>query len=260
MSKQRMSDLEHYISTALKLAADATETAHQTWSQDLLVDYKADGSALTQADLNIEIRWREAIRKNYPSHGILGEEFGTETGDSAFTWVLDPIDGTRAFGAGLLNYASLISLCRDGTPILGLIALPMPGLLFWAAEGHGTHFEGRRVHTSGRQELDHSVIHLANPESFGSESLSLYDQLKTKGKQRVYDAGSPAYGALSRGLIDLSLNGDDLDAFDICALCPIVQEAGGVISDLNGKPLSILSKGAIVASASPALHQHVLSL
>lgn len=255
-----MSELELYIATALKLAADATETAHQTWSQDLLVDYKADGSALTQADLNIETRWREAIRQKYPSHGILGEEFGTDSGHSAFTWVLDPIDGTRAFGAGLLNYASLISLCRDGEPIIGFIALPMPGLLFWAAEGHGTHFEGRRVQTSGRQNLDHSIIHLANPESFGPDTGHLYDQLKSMGKQRVYDGGSPAYGALSRGLIDVSLNGDDLDAFDICALCPIVQEAGGVITDFSGNPLSILSQGAIVATASPALHQHVLSL
>jgi histidinol phosphatase-like enzyme (inositol monophosphatase family) len=255
-----MSELELYIDTALKLAADATEKAFKTWSKDLLVTYKRDGSALTQADLDIETRWRDAIRQKYPSHGILGEEFGSDAGDSAFTWVLDPIDGTRAFGAGLLNYASLISLCRDGTPILGLIALPMPGLLFWAAEGHGTHFDGRRVHTSGRQDIDHSIIHLANPESFESKSQRLYTQLNFEGKQRVYDAGSPAYGALSRGLIDISLNGDDLDAFDICALSPIVQEAGGVITDLSGKPLSILSKGAIVATASPALHQQVLTL
>lgn len=112
-----MSDLDCLMITALSLADLAAEISADAWRADLSISYKTDGSSLTQADLLIEARWREEIKRQFPSHGILGEEYGSETGSSAFTWVLDPIDGTRQFGTGLLNYASLISLCRDMLPV-----------------------------------------------------------------------------------------------------------------------------------------------
>jgi len=157
-----------------------------------------------------------------------------------------------------LSYASLISLCRDGLPILGIIDLPLPTVRYVAAEGRGTVFVGRTVTTSGRSDLATSVIGLANPDSFNKNSVVGYNNLRAKGRLRVFDGGSPAYGALSRGLIDVCVNGDDLEAFDICALCPVVQEAGGVISDWKGQVLTMESSGAIVASASQDLHAAVL--
>lgn len=253
-----MTELDRLMATALNLADAAGELSAQAWRGDLAVSYKADGSSLTETDLSIEALWRERIRQQYPSHGILGEEYGSETGRSAFTWVLDPIDGTRQFGAGLLNFASLISVCRDGLPVLGIIDLPMPDARYVAAEGKGTTFRGRLVRSSGQQELAEAVISLANPDSFKGQSAAGYSHLRSSGRVRVFDGGAAAYGALSRGLIDICLNGDDLDAYDICALCPVVQEAGGTISDWRGRPLSVASSGAIVACASPSLHAAVL--
>ncbi|WP_186400172.1 inositol monophosphatase family protein [Stappia sp. P2PMeth1] len=253
-----MHELDHILAAALNLAESAAGLSAQAWHSDLAVTYKSDGSSLTEADLSIETMWRERIRQQFPSHGILGEEYGFETGRSAFTWVLDPIDGTRQFGTGLLNFASLISVCRDESPVLGIIDMPVPGARYVAAEGKGTVFSGRLVRSSGRRELDEAVISLANPDSFRGDSASGYRQLLSTGRLRVFDGGAPAYGALSRGLIDICLNGDDLDAYDICALCPVVQEAGGVISDWKGRPLSLTSSGAIVACASPELHSVVL--
>lgn len=255
-----MTDLDTFITTALTLADMTAGVAASVWGSDMAVRYKDDGSTLTDADLSVETRWREEIRRHYPSHGILGEEYGTDSGDSAYTWVLDPIDGTRQFGAGLLNYTSLIGLCRDGVPVLGVMDLPVPNARFVAAEGQGTRFGDRLVTTSGQTELAASVVSISNPESFQKpSSVRAMHTLRESGRVRLYDGGSPAYGALARGLIDVCLNGDDLDAFDICALCPIVQEAGGAITDLEGGVLSLESSGAILATASAALHGRVLN-
>lgn len=253
-----MSEIDTLLEAALNLADATCDLSMKAWSGEIAVSYKPDGSSLTPADLSIEARWREAIRQQFPSHGILGEEYGADTGSSAFTWVLDPIDGTRQYGAGLLNFASLISLCRDGQPVLGIIDLPIPTARFVAAEGQGTMFAGRPVRSSGQRDLAKSVISLANPDSFQEASAAGYQNLRSIGAVNVFDGGALAYGALSRGLIDICLNGDDLDAYDICALCPVVQEAGGTISDWIGRPLTLASSGAVVASASKDLHEAVL--
>jgi len=255
-----MSELNEILAAAVGLAEACSQCASEAWRSDLAVTYKPDGSSLTEADLSIEAMWRERIGNLFPSHGILGEEYGLETGRSAFTWVLDPIDGTRQFGTGLLNFASLISVCRDGTPVLGIIDLPLTSVRYVAAEGSGTHFGGRLVRSSGRGDMDEAIVSLANPDSFGGRCAKGYERLRASGRLRVFDGGAPAYGALSRGLIDVCLNADDLHAYDICALCPVVQEAGGVISDWKGQPLTLASRGAIVACASSELHTSVLGM
>lgn len=253
-----MAETDALTAAALTLADQASELSSRAWHGDLAVEYKEDGSSLTQADLDIEALWRETIRREFPSHGILGEEYGTETGASAYTWVIDPIDGTRQFGTGLLDYGSLIGLCRDGHPILGIIDLPMPGARYVGVEGKGTSFAGRSVRCGSRTDLDSAIISLSNPDSFSPKTVAGFESFRRTGRLRVFDAGCVAYGSLSRGLVDVCLNGDDLDAFDICALCPVVQEAGGVITDWAGGALSITSTGAIAASASPQLHSKVL--
>lgn len=253
-----MSELDEILAAAVGLAEAGSNLARRAWQSDLAVSYKPDGSSLTDADLSIETLWRERIRALFPSHGLLGEEYGSDIGKSAFTWVLDPIDGTRQFGTGLLNFASLISVCRDGTPVLGIIDLPMTGTRYVAVEGKGTQFGGHLVRSSGRRDIDEAIISLANPDSFVERCAKGYDRLRASGRLRVFDGGAPAYGALSRGLIDICLNADDLDAYDICALCPVVQEAGGIISDWEGQSLTLASSGAIVACASPELHTAVL--
>ena len=256
----KMSEMSELMAAAVALAEHSSATARALWQGEIDVTYKSDGSSLTEADLNVEALWRDRIRSHFPSHGILGEEYGQDSGTSAYTWVLDPIDGTRQFGAGLLNFSSLISVCRDGVPVVGVIDLPHIGSRWVAALGHGTRVDPRPVQTSGCSDIDTAVVSLANPDSFGETTSAGYARLRNAGRLRVFDAGSPAYGALARGLIDVCLNGDDLNAHDICALCPVVTEAGGVITDWSGGPLSLSSSGAIVATASPDLHAHVLGM
>lgn len=247
-----------YLRFAHELADKTAELTRDGWRGAFEVSYKSDGSSLTEIDLAVEKIWRSEIRKTFPEHGILGEEFGQEPGRSAFTWVLDPIDGTRQFGTGLLDFSSLISLCRDGVPVLGLMDMPLVGARFSALQGHGTYFNTRRVQSAGQRDLAQAVIGLSNHDSFTGDSLRVYETFRPLGRVRAFDGGSPAYGSLARGLIDVCVNGPDLDAFDISALCPIVQEAGGVITDWQGGALSIESSGGIIASASAELHDAVL--
>ncbi len=255
-----MREIDQLLSAAVALADSSRARARDAWCGNSLAVCKGDGSLVTEADLSIEALWREKIRQQFPTHGIFGEEFGRDAGASAHTWVLDPIDGTRQFATGLLNFASLISVCRDGHPVLGIIDLPLLGARYVAAEGRGTLFDGRPVRASGQRDIGAARISLANPDSFTGDAVLGYERLRAYGRLRVFDGGAPAYGALSRGLIDICLNGTDLDACDICALCPVVTEAGAVISDWQGRPLSLASSGAIVASASPELHATVLRM
>ncbi len=255
-----MSELDTILNTALLLADQATRSAKAAWMQEIAVAYKGDGSALTDADLAIERQWRGAIAAAHPSHSILGEEFGHEEGSSAFTWVLDPIDGTRQFATGLLNFASLIAVCRDGVPMIGVIDVPLAGGRFIGAQGQSTTFNNQPIQTSGLKNMMRAKVSVSNPESFAADIQPAYQRLAQAGTLRVYDGGSPAYGALSRGLLDVCINGSDLDAFDICALVPVVAGAGGAITDWRGQGLGLNASGPIAASASKPLHDEVLVL
>jgi histidinol phosphatase-like enzyme (inositol monophosphatase family) len=255
-----MPELDACLATALRLADLAAPMARAAWMGELSVSYKADGSALTRTDLEIEAAWRDHLARAHPQHGILGEEYGAETRNSAWTWVLDPIDGTRQFGTGLLNFASLISLCRDGVPVLGVIDLPLAGVRYLGIEGRATLFNDQPVRSSGVEEIAAAKIGLANPDSFAGDEVQGFTRLRDAARLAAYDGGAPAYGALARGMLDICLNGDDLDAFDICALVPVVTGAGGAITTWGGQPLGLTSQGAIIASASDRLHRQVLAL
>ena len=253
-----MSDIDTLLKAALELAEASSAFARKAWEDARTLDYKADGSVVTATDLAVESVWREIIQARFPDHGILGEEHGSVTGSSAYTWVFDPIDGTRQFGAGLMNFSSLIAVCRDGEPIIAVMDQPTSGTRFAAALGRGTLFQASPVRTSGRIGFEEAILSLANPDSYSDGERAGFEALRQVGRYRTYDDGSPAYGALARGSLDVCLNGGDLDAFDICALVPIVREAGGCITDWRGEPLTLSSSGAIVASASAALHDQVL--
>lgn len=254
-----MPDPHDFVTFAEGLADAAGPLVCAAWASDLVMEFKPDGSALTRADLEIEALWRAAIRDHFPDHGILGEEEGLTVGNSAYTWVLDPIDGTRQFGMGLANHACLIALCHNEEPILGIIDMPLVRARVVGVTGQGTAFNGRAVQTSGRAVLSEARFMFGNPDSFPPAELRQAHALHAGVRMTSFDAGSPAYAALARGALDLCLNGPDLDAFDICALVPVIEGAGGVISDWQGNRLGLRSSGAIMASASAGLHDQALS-
>ncbi|MEQ8895577.1 MAG: inositol monophosphatase family protein [Roseovarius sp.] len=246
--------LDGFLETAHLLADAAGALARDHWFAPSETGFKPDGTALTEADTRIETRLREIIAARHPTHGILGEEFGETGMEQEFVWVLDPIDGTRQFGARLMNFGVLIALCHEGRPVLGIIDQPLAGARYAAAEGHGATLNGRAITASGARALSRATVAIANPAAFPEEMREGADTLAEAARMVVYDGGCLAYGALARGQVDLCLNGPDLDAYDICALVPVVTQAGGTITDWEGRALTLASEGAILAAATPGLH------
>jgi len=246
-------NLAPFIETAHILADAAGLLIRDAWVQDATTTFKPDGSPVTPADMQVERRLRDILKARHPDHGVLGEEYGADRRSSALTWVLDPIDGTRQFAARLMNFGVLIALCADGVPVLGVIDQPLAKMRCIAAAGEGAWLNGRRLRSRAGVVLDRAAISLANPAAFDGAARPAFDALAAQGALVVFDGGCVSYMALAMGATDVCLNGFDLDPFDICALVPVVTEAGGRIAAWDRRPLTIDYAGGVVAAGSTAL-------
>ncbi len=223
-------------------------------------EFKADGTPVTPFDRAVEHGIRTEIRRLHPDHGIVGEEFGAENEDRDHVWIIDPIDGTRQFSAGLPNFGTLIALCRGRTPVIGVILQPWTNLVCIGVEGLGTRVNGEQVRTAEATDPARVIACLSDPDAFDNDTQAGFEAVQKASLWNVYDGGCLGYASLARGLVGLNLNGPNLEPFDIAALIPVVRGAGGVISDWRGDALDAHSSGAIVASANPGLHDRVLAL
>lgn len=221
------------------------------------VEIKADESPVTKWDKAIEARLREMINARYPDHGILGEEYGTEREDSEFLWVLDPIDGTAPFIAGIPVFGTLIGLIRGGAPLLGIIDHPMTRERWQALRGGGAFKNGRRLHTRSGAELARAFGTCSNPDFLDKGEQARFDRLRKSLRYMQYGGSCYAYGQLAAGRTDLAVD-SGLDAFDYIALIPIIEEAGGSITDWEGKPLGLASGQEVLAAANARLHEKAL--
>lgn len=242
---------EHLAGIARSAAADQTAISF---------NIKTDGSPVTAIDRAVETALRAEINARYPEHGIVGEEFGAERSDRDWVWILDPIDGTRQFTAGLPNFGTLIALCFQNVPVIGVIAHPWTGLTCIGVAGQGTRINGARVKATDATELGAVIACLSDPDAFDDATRPGFEALRAASLWNVYDGGCLGYAAMARGQIGIALNGPNLEPFDIAALIPVIEGAGGMISDWQGNPLDATSEGAIVASANAVLHDHVLAL
>ena len=246
-----------YVGLAETLAERARDAARRI-STAPEIEIKADGTPVTAVDRAVEAALRLAIEREQPGHGIVGEEFGAEGADREWVWVLDPVDGTRQFAAGLPNFGTLIALCREGRPVIGVIA----HLLFEATcigvAGRGTVFNGRPVRCAGPGRLSDVVACISDPDAFDARTTSGMQAIRTRTRWNVFDGGCLGYASLARGLVGLCLNGPNLEPFDIAALVPVVEAAGGRITDWQGNALTIESEGEIVATSGPRLHESAL--
>ncbi|MHB1172878.1 MAG: histidinol-phosphatase [Lacisediminihabitans sp.] len=211
---------------------------------DLVVTTKPDLTPVSDADKAVESAIRAALQDSRAGDSILGEEFGTE-GDSRRQWIIDPIDGTKNYVRGVPVWATLISLAVDGTPVVGVVSAPALGKRWWAAQGFGAYVsEGlpgasrreRRIHVSQVSELTDASMScsgLIRWEQAGKleEFLALSRQV-----WRTRDYGDMwPYMMVAEGLVDIA--GEfDLQPYDMAALVPIVQEAGGRFSSVAGDP------------------------
>ena len=217
---------------------------------------KADDSPVTIADRAIEQALRTAITERYPEHGILGEEMGEITGRDHL-WVLDPIDGTKSFVTGLPLFGTLIAVLAESKPHLGIIEMPALGER-WSASSGRTAFHGEPCKVSGCAGLGEARIYTSSPDVFPSEDWARYDRLSREAALRRFGGDCYMYGLLASGYCDLVVE-TSLMPYDYMALVPVVEGAGGLLTDWEGHPLTLDSDGRVVASASAALHEKALA-
>lgn len=232
---------------------------HQNFRlQSLNFETKEDESPVTQVDQYVEKEIRKIIQTFHPEHGILGEEYGFENEKSEFVWVIDPIDGTKQFIAGLPVFGTLIALCHKGIPVLGIIEHPALQERWVGLNGHATTLNGQVISTSSCQVLENALMSSSNTEPVLPEHLSGYTHIVHQTKWRIYGAACYAYACLATGKIDLSIDSGGMREVDYCALVPVIEGAGGKITDWDGNPLTMYSGKTVVAAATHELHEQAI--
>ncbi|MDD2876118.1 MAG: inositol monophosphatase family protein [Acidiphilium sp.] len=238
------------VAVATAAADAAGGVIHRYFRATLGVETKGDDSPVTLADQGAEAAIRAILHAHCPDHAIIGEEMGgTATG--RYTWMIDPIDGTRAFITGRPIFATLIALLDDGVPILGLIDQPITGER-WLAHNNALHFTGphgtpgtRRIGTIADAELS-----CTSPEMFSPAQHANFQTLAAACRRVTYGGDAYAYGLLALGQIDIIAEAD-LKPWDWAALVPVIEAAGGSVTDWHGAKLTLESDGTVLALGDP---------
>lgn len=248
-----------FMSLANRVADAARDVVH-AGAHGFTLEYKADGSPVTDVDQNVEAAMRGIIESHAPGHGILGEEHESFGLDREYVWVLDPIDGTRQFTSGVLNFGVLIALCREGVPVLGIIEQPLAALRWVGVAGVPTTLNGRVVEARECSDIGDAVANLCDPDCITPDVSSGYETVRGATRWNVFDGGCIGFGSLASGKLDLCLYGSNVDPFDICALVPVVEGAGGIITTWTGAPVTLETAEAVVGCGSAAVHGQALDL
>ena len=246
-----MDELPKYAQFADELADVARGIARELFRSDFGVDIKDDATPVTIADRQIESALRDRIASAWPEHGMLGEEHGEHRIDAEWVWVIDPIDGTKAFASGKPLFGTLISLAHRGRPVLGVIETPALEERWSASEGGPALFHGKSCRVRAPRGLRDAVGYFGTPSTFegaGAPALTLAERVQWTNWQ----CDCYAYGLLASGHVDLVVE-HDLTPYDFAALVPVIEAAGGVVVDWSGEPLTLQSDGSIVAATCPAL-------
>lgn len=223
--------------------------------------FKPDRTFVTATDAAIEHRLRAMIAARHPGHGVIGEEQEPLAPEAEHVWVLDPIDGTAAFIAGVPVYSTLIALCRDGRPVIGVMDFPAIDARFVGVEGRATELNGTaiRVRAAPEAGMEAAIVSTSNPDIYPAQDRFALERLRDATAWRIYGTAALAYGRLAQGRIDLAVD-SGLKIWDIAAFVPVIEGAGGVITDWAGAPVTLSSGQRVLAAGDAALHAQALEM
>jgi inositol-phosphate phosphatase/L-galactose 1-phosphate phosphatase/histidinol-phosphatase len=248
-----------FVSFAHELAAASGKVIARYFRQPIDIITKEDLSPVTIADRETESAMRALIKSRFPGHGIVGEEHGTEKRDAEFVWVLDPIDGTKSFICGRPIFGTLIALCQNGRPVLGVIDHPAIGERWIGAQGHPTLFQGKPVKVRACADLAQAALFASSPEMFDPEDQPRYQRLRQACKMSVYGSDCYHYGIVASGFGDVAIEAN-MGIYDYLSTVPVIEGAGGVVTDWQGKPLTMASGDKVLACGDARAHEKVLAL
>jgi histidinol-phosphatase len=251
-----MPSLPSVLEFALDAAWQAGRISLAYFQNGVQAERKADDSPVTIADKQAEQRLRELIQHYWPDHGIIGEEFGHQSGSSAYTWTIDPIDGTKSFVQGVPFYATLLALTDGKRPLVGVAHFPALNETVYAMQGGGCYWNGRRTHTTQTTALDQAVV-MSSEVIWADESKQerWMNLAKRTYLQRTW-ADAYGYALVATGRADVALDAR-MQTWDCGPLQVILEEAGGTFTDWKGTP--IIYGGDAFATNGP-LYQQVFEV
>ena len=251
-------DLETISRFCADVAAECSEISLRYFRNAVGFEQKEDLSPVTIADRTVEAHMRQRIGAAFPEHGIVGEEMEAVTGDR-YTWYIDPIDGTKSFISGMPLYGLLMAL-RDNRAeqtVLGMIDIPALGER-WIGHSGQAALNGRPVRVSGCRSLAEAQVYTTSPDIFAPADWAAYERVSRAARFRRFGGDCYIYGLMAAGHCDLVVE-TSLYTFDFMALIPVIEGAGGLITDWDGRPLTPASDGRVIAAATPELLEETLA-
>jgi histidinol phosphatase-like enzyme (inositol monophosphatase family) len=255
-----MVDFESFVQD---LAREAGEAILPFFRTRMNIENKGEKSPfdpVTEADKAAELAMRGLIRKNFPAHGIIGEEFGETNSDADYVWVLDPIDGTKGFMCGLPTWGTLIGLTYKGKPVYGMMHQPFVGESFYGdgVTAHSHSILGtKKLKTRKCTNLSDAVLSTTSPHNFSSLDFEKYKAVETSVKLARYGGDCYAYALLAAGHVDIVIE-SGLAIYDILPLIPVLEGAGAYIASWQGS--SPLQGGQIIAAGDKRVFEEALVL
>jgi histidinol-phosphatase len=245
------------LQAALDAAEQAAGIARSLFKRNIEVRIKADKSPVTEADVRCEIAIREILEARFPSHGFYGEETGSRDEDAESLWLVDPIDGTKAFVREYSMFSTQIALMRRGEIVLGVSSAPVYGELSFAERGCGAYLNSKPIAVSQVATLESAALSSGNMKSLATGSQwARYGALVAR-VSRIRGYGDFLhYHLLASGKIDAVIE-TDVNILDIAACVAIVNEAGGRFTDLNGAPITLQSTSVLATNGR--MHAPVLA-
>ena len=257
-----MAPLEAWVAGAIAAADLAGAVIRPFFRSGLDAERKTDHSPVTMADRAAEQAMRALLSERFPEHGVLGEEFGHDRPDARLQWVLDPIDGTRAFITGRPVFGTLIALLDGDIPVLGIIDQPITGERWIGVAGRRTIFHGPFSGRAGCRPcpaLAEAELSITSPDMLGGDEKPRWARLAQAARRVSYGGDCYAYGLLALGQIDIIAE-CDLKIWDWAALVPIIEGAGGRLTDWQGQTLHPGSTGHALAVGDASLLRPAVAL
>jgi myo-inositol-1(or 4)-monophosphatase len=246
-----------------RLAAVAGEAILPFFRTTLSVENKSRGAnfdPVTEADRAAETAMRTLIRRNFPDHGIVGEEFGSERVDAEYVWVLDPIDGTKSFISGMPAWGTLIALTRAGDPVYGMMHQPFTRERF-TGDGGASRYRGpageRALRVRRCAGLADAILTTTSPRLMNDQDRRLFSKVEEAARLSRYGGDCYAYCMLAAGHVDLVIE-TELKPYDILPLMPIIAGAGGIVTAWDGGPAK--AGGRIIAAGDARVHEAAMKL
>ena len=253
------SALDDAVALVHRLADASGPIIRRYFRRPVTITQKEDRSPVTVADQEAEAAIRDILGRERPGDGIYGEEHGAVATDAEFVWVIDPIDGTKAFVTGRPTFGTLIGLAHNGRFVLGLIDQPVLGERWVGAMDRPTVLNGRAVAVRSCPSLADAFLNATTPDMFRGRDAEAFAAASSRAKVTTYGGDCYAYGLLAEGLIDVVIEAQ-LKPYDYAALGPVIEGAGGIVTDWSGDPLGLSSDGRVVAAGDPLAHQEALGL